>query len=166
MEDWYRVEKRMFYKNLGCGFLQGWYGDSPSAAVAGVFKHHQWDLFKFNIIPSGYWTMQENQKRYMKWLGGVLGFKNMKDWYSIDRQAFQRNFGARFLKNEFGSNPSDAVMEVFGNHKWVAAKFLTAPTRQLKQSKSSWFLLLGLVHTHLGLLFYFYLHLVLFCFWL
>lgn len=46
IEDWYKIDRRIFVENHGAGFLKK-FGNSPRAAVMGVFKEHKWEKEKF-----------------------------------------------------------------------------------------------------------------------
>ena len=46
MEDWYKINKVSFLENHGAGFLKK-FGNSPRAAVVGVFRGHEWEKERF-----------------------------------------------------------------------------------------------------------------------
>jgi len=71
MDDWYGVTKESFTSNNGGGLLLS-YGGSPSEVLISLFPKHDWKPWMFKVAPQGFWSSQENQMKYMEWLGGVL----------------------------------------------------------------------------------------------
>jgi hypothetical protein len=79
IEDWYKVTADDFVKNGGKTLLNHAQG-SPSKLIASVFTGHKWEIWKFGHVPQNFWDDLRNKRKYLEWLGGVLGFKTMEDW--------------------------------------------------------------------------------------
>ena len=63
MEDWYKIDREILAGNYGAGFLKK-FGNSPRAAVSGVFQEHAWEKEKFGRI--GLVFSQKNVKKTKK----------------------------------------------------------------------------------------------------
>lgn len=87
MEDWYNVSIEEIHENGGGTLLQNYYHNSPSSAVQTVFPEHNWELWKFKVVPQGYWSTltdnKEETRKVLDWLGTQLSIKSMEDWYRV-----------------------------------------------------------------------------------
>ncbi len=125
-EDWYRVTKKDFESNKGGGFLAGYYQSSPSSAVTAYLPEYEWKEWLFSCTPMNFWNKPENRRRYMKWLGEKLDFRNPEDWYRITVNDFYGNNGSGFL-NYYHDSPSAAVMDYLPEYEWKEWFFEPVP---------------------------------------
>src|SRR5262245_37931359 len=58
-----------------------------------IYPEHSWDMNKMKSKPLGYWSIKENQRRFMDELGKKLGVTRMDDWYDLTQDNIQRNGG-------------------------------------------------------------------------
>ena len=70
----------MIGNNIG-GLLEH-YDGSHIKLITSHFTYN-WLPWKFNSVPSNYWTLEENVKKYMNWLSEQLNIKTMEDWYKV-----------------------------------------------------------------------------------
>jgi len=86
-EDWYKVTQEDFFKHGGTTVLVGYYQGSPSKLLQSVYPEHNWMLWRFQVIPKGYWKKllkdQSEQKKMVDWLGSQLSIKSLFDWHRI-----------------------------------------------------------------------------------
>ena len=68
MDDWYNVTVNEIYDHGGEGLLRNYYSSFPSEALQKVYPKHNWKLWRFKIVPRGYWTKLENQRGFLEWL--------------------------------------------------------------------------------------------------
>jgi hypothetical protein len=125
-EDRYRITLRDFRDNYGAGLLQHRYQGSIIRFMQSVYPESQWLPWKFNSTPHGYWSDEKNHRKYADWLSEELGFKSMEDWYSISKDIIGNNYGAGLLSRKFSNCPSDFVMKIYPEHKWLPWKFVQA----------------------------------------
>ncbi len=80
-------------------------------------------------VPTGFWNDLENRRRYMRWLGRVLGFEKMQDWYRIKKQDFHAHSGGGLIANYYRDSPQLAVLECFPKFQWKQWLFHSTPQR-------------------------------------
>jgi hypothetical protein len=121
LEDWYKISRDNIEKNGGSTLLSK-YGNSPCKLVMALYPNHQWLVWKFEIVPKGFWEIKENQKKFMDWIGLELGFKVMDDWYKLTNKNILENGGSTlFCRN--GNSSSKLVMATYPTHKWLPQRF-------------------------------------------
>jgi hypothetical protein len=124
-EDWYKISLNDFYSNKGRGLVK-YYQESPSVAVKEYLPDYDWIEWLFGKVPLSFWKKPENRSRYMKWLGGRLGFEKPEDWYQISQKDFSSNKGHGFL-TYCQDSPSAAIMEYFPDYDWKEWLFEMSP---------------------------------------
>lgn len=86
MEDWYNVTVEDIHRNRGVTLLNYFHG-SPSLALKSVYPSHDWMIWRFKTVPSGYWHKVRGNpfelKQVFDWLGDKLAVKQLNDWYRI-----------------------------------------------------------------------------------
>jgi len=102
MDDWYGVTKESFTSNNGTRLLK-LHRNSPSEVLISLFPKHDWKPWMFEIAPHGFWSLKENQMKYMEWLGGVINVNSIDEWRSVPRESFAENHGTRLLSVYRGS---------------------------------------------------------------
>ena len=48
-------------------------------------------------MPAGFWELAKNRRRYLRWLGKELGFRQPEDWYRIRTDEIKRRHGEQLL---------------------------------------------------------------------
>jgi hypothetical protein len=123
--DWYAVTNQDFKDHKGGAFLLH-YGDTVSTAIMRYLPNYDWKEWMFSRTPKGFWRKRMNRRRYMIWLGKRLGFKHVRDWYSVTGDDFNANYGNQFLKLHNGL-PVAAVRDSFPRHAWNEWMFARVP---------------------------------------
>jgi hypothetical protein len=136
MEDWYKITTKDFVSNSGSFLLKSIYKNSPSKAVMSAFPSHKWLIWKFSSVPNGFWKNRENQLAYTTYLGEILGYKSMDDWYNVRRVDFQNNCGASLLAMHHNS-PAEAIQNIFTEHKWLSFLFKSRAPRGIWRDKDN-----------------------------
>ncbi len=126
MEDLYELTFEDFRINGGHGLVATYWRSSPVVAVKQCFPRYEWHEWLFAQCPMGFWDDRRNHRRYMKWLGGQLGFRRPEDWYSVTTEDVTTRKGGAFLLC-YRSSVSAAVMSHFPNYNWKQWMFATAP---------------------------------------
>lgn len=88
------------------------------------------------LAPRGYcrfclqtfWKIKDNQYRYMRWLGGVLGREeaNPSQWYTVTKDDFVRNGGGPLLAL-FQESHHNLLSSLYPHIEWLPWMFHTAP---------------------------------------
>ena len=123
MEDWYNITYDIIYKNGGSVLLTSFYNHSPLEFLQKIYKNYEWLGWKFTSSPNNFWDDEENIKNYAVWLGKILGYSKMEDWYKINKYIIESNYGSGLLTNYYNHSPSKFIISVFTNYHWDLSKF-------------------------------------------
>ena len=152
MEGWYEVTSDDFRCNHGGGFLQAYYGSSPSTAVTDNYSGHQWHEWLFVSVPQSFWKRKKNRRRCLDWLAQELGYTKMEDWYSVTVNDFRKNNLGGFLSYH-NDSPTQTVIKNYTEYDWEIIKFSTRPqgfwqdSKERKKFLKQLFKLLGYTQT-------------------
>ena len=135
-EDWYQITQKLIHDNSGAGLLYLYYSASPFLFVKTMFPNDEWFEWLFNVAPTGTWEDVKNHKRYAKWLGKKLGYKEPKDWYQITLKLVHNNYGAGLLVTYYNDSASLFVKTIFPNNEWFEWLFIVAPQGFWKDVKN------------------------------
>jgi len=80
-------------------------------------------LMKNERVKPGTWNTIENHIKYAKWLGEMLGYENMDDWYKITKTLICDNYGGGLLVSKYNNSTKLFVMSVFPDVEWLPWKF-------------------------------------------
>jgi hypothetical protein len=97
MEDWYNITYDIIYKNGGSVLLTSFYNHSPLEFLQKIYKNYDWLGWKFTSSPNNFWDDEENIKNYAVWLGKILGYSKMEDWYKINTNIISDNYGGGII---------------------------------------------------------------------
>jgi hypothetical protein len=122
-EDWYNITGDKINDNGGCGLLSDYYHSSPSLFVTKMFPGYEWLEWKFGQTTPHFWEDIKNQKKYTKWLGEQLGYKNMEDWYDITYYKINNNCGGGLMVLYYNGSPSLFIKTMFPDYEWLEWKF-------------------------------------------
>ena len=121
MEDWYKINTDSFYNNHGTTLLYLNKG-CPQNLIKKYYPKYDWIPWKFERVPKNFWSDVNNQRKYTDWLFNELKFKNMEDWYNINQEIIQNNFGASVL-NYYKGSPQKMLEKIYSEIKWIPYKF-------------------------------------------
>jgi hypothetical protein len=88
-EDWYRISANDIRANGGDRLLR-LHAGSYAKLLQSVYPEYDWMIWKFKQTPKGFWNVEENQKKFVNWLGKQLGVKHFDDWYRISMEDIMR----------------------------------------------------------------------------
>lgn len=77
-------------------------------------------------VPWGFWNDRENRRRYMHWLGRMLGYDHPDDWYQVRCSDFRKNYGNGLLKR-FSTSPIGLLRDFLPNRNWKEWLFSQVP---------------------------------------
>jgi hypothetical protein len=120
MEDWYNITYDIIYKNGGSVLLTSYYNHSPLEFLQKIYTHHEWLGWKLTSSPNNFWDHEENIKKYAIWLGEILGYKKMEDWYNLDTNIIAKNHGRGLITYY---KLIDFIRKAFPDYEWLEWKF-------------------------------------------
>lgn len=127
MEDWYNVTGDEIQKNGGNSLLSTYYDGSPSRALQDVYPEHNWIIWRFNTVPTGYWDKGGTQKNFFEWLSVQLEHGSMEDWYTVTLDQIAQYGGQGLAKSYYNCSPSKALQSIHPEHNWMLWRFKQAP---------------------------------------
>ncbi|MCP4659821.1 MAG: hypothetical protein GY856_30835 [bacterium] len=125
LEDWYRIRIRDFLDNRGGALVTRTKGGMISLIMS-HFPKYEWQEWRFNVTPSGFWDNPTNRRRYLEWLGNKLSYKKPDDWYGLQTGPLAKNYGSGLMARYNGS-PTRIVMSNFPQHVWLEWRFVVTP---------------------------------------
>lgn len=125
LENFYGITKSDIIDHGGRGLLEI-FGNSVSSALMAAYPEHEWKLFRFEVVPRGYWSNDKNVQEYLLWLGDKLGLETMEDWYKVTRRNFVENGGSRLIALNKDS-VSHLLKKFYPEHPWQDSKFHNIP---------------------------------------
>lgn len=115
MDEWYNVTQADIHNNGGHGLLKSYYNGSPSSALQSVYSEHDWMLWKFKVLPHGYWNKVNNKEisRMINWLSGQLSIQDLTDWYRVSLVQINKLLGIASAKEL-----CQKLHEAYPQHQW------------------------------------------------
>ena len=94
-----------------------------------IYPNHVWLPWKFTeqSVPKGYWSNHQNQYLYLDWLGSILGFQQMDDWYQGTSKTIIEEHGGQQLLKLFGTSPSNLLTSIYTEYPWMLWRFNVVP---------------------------------------
>jgi len=123
MKDWYRITRKDIMDKGGDSLLLK-YDSSPPKLLITIYPNHEWKMWKFGMVPIGYWETWKNQRDFVDWLGKQLGFERFEEWYRITKRDIEDHGGSTLL-HKYGGSPSKLVRFVIPEHNWKVWRFET-----------------------------------------
>ena len=120
IEDWYKVGAKDFKRNEGSYLLKK-YNWSPIKVLSSVYPEYEWLWWKFENVSRNKWSDITNITEYMDWLGNILGYTIVDDWYKITRKDIINNYGCNLIW-KYGSLIK-ILNTVYPKYKWLPWKF-------------------------------------------
>jgi hypothetical protein len=126
LEEWKKVDPMDVIKNGGDLLLKK-YDGSVTLAVESVYGGSSLGIQKKEMI--------ESNKDYFDWLAKKLKIKQLEDWYTLDSQEVRKKGGNAIL-NQYGGFLSQALTNIYPEHKWFVWKFKKVPEDFWKDRKN------------------------------
>ncbi len=126
MEDWYKVTFNIINENYGSGLIK-YYQGSSVLFLKSVFPQENWLEWKFVQTSQGFWNEKIHHQLYAIWLGEILGYRTMEDWYNLTVDIITKNYGAGLLTRHYKGSPFLFIKDNIPNNEWLGWKFKVAP---------------------------------------
>lgn len=101
-EDWYRLTRAKLSKYRGATLLQNGY--SPLKLLREHMPDHDWEPWRFERVPNGFWHSRSNRAWFLAWLGDYFGFDHLNDWSELTRQDIRDAGGGTLLTHHYGNS--------------------------------------------------------------
>jgi len=68
---------------------------SPSQLLMSLYPNHEWEPWKFYVVPRNFWSERSNQTKYLKWLATKLNLdaNNLESLYGLNFDQIIANYG-------------------------------------------------------------------------
>jgi hypothetical protein len=111
--------------------INGKYRGSLEHALRSIYPYRRWPPWLFGNVPAGYWSRIEHRREFFDYLAKEkLDIKTMDDWYKVTKNEFSQVGGSSILVTAYKGLPlSEALLEVYPDHRWQFWRFSTAPGR-------------------------------------
>lgn len=116
--DWYRLSRRHFREHRGEPMLRAYPQPLPIFALREAMPEQDWKEWLFARVPNGFWDEPANRRRYMRWLGGVMGFRRTEDWYHLSQRHVRLTGGGALLNSYYNGCLADMLRDYLPRHDW------------------------------------------------
>eukprot|EP01124_Arcella_intermedia_P023309 TRINITY_DN3682_c0_g2_i1.p1 TRINITY_DN3682_c0_g2~~TRINITY_DN3682_c0_g2_i1.p1 ORF type:complete len:341 (+),score=69.65 TRINITY_DN3682_c0_g2_i1:29-1051(+) len=123
--DFYDLSYRDFVGVRGRTWLKH-FGDSHIQSLVREYPLFGWRIWSFEMVPRNYWNSREAKKLYVEWLGGVLGYSCMADWYSLRVEDIEKQSGDRLI-SLYGKSPFKMLSQSYTQFHWNLWQFDRSP---------------------------------------
>jgi len=91
-----------------------------------LYPDHMWHHWKFQGRVTNWWKSAENRTSYLQWLGTVLNFKSLDDYYALTVEDLVANYGDAIVRSS-RNNVYSLLKSTFPEHKWHGFLFKHCP---------------------------------------
>src|SRR5688572_3840282 len=103
------------------------YGGSLVKALLNIYPDYNWKVWKFDVIPKGFWKDMTNQRNFFDWVGGELNVKTKEDWYKINSRDVTRKRDHKLLRKYYKDSLISALVTIYPHFPWQLFRFECAP---------------------------------------
>ena len=129
LSAWYNITSTDALKRLpGSKLIELRYDASLVKALETVYPQHNFMVWKFEAVSSGFWAQESNRRAFFQWLVRDVkqsDLQDMESFYELTIKDVQDNGGMSLLATDFDNSLSDTIMATFPEHKWQPWRFVT-----------------------------------------
>jgi hypothetical protein len=114
LDDWYNVRAEDIVVAGGESLLRK-YNGAVMKLLQSVYTH-PWIVWKFKIIPHGFWDSLQKQREFLEWLRQKLGIRQLDEWYNVSPVIVVENGGGDLLWRYKSLN--FLLQSVYSEHHW------------------------------------------------
>ena len=113
---WYQITKQDVESRIGESFLETYYEGYHIKALESIFPEFQWQVWRYQVVPRGYWDKDDNIISYIQWLADKLNIREQDDWYlvTVDQIDF---LNGSFVRRKHG-NFISLLAKYFPKYQW------------------------------------------------
>jgi hypothetical protein len=104
---------------------------SLQQALRSAYPQHEFVEWKFKGAPASFWTTVENRRRFfLHFVSQELHLdpRDTNNWYQIENDDVVRAGGSGLIQAYHSHSASQAIMDLFPEHKWQPWKFNRCPS--------------------------------------
>jgi hypothetical protein len=128
LDGWYTVSTEKL-RDVGGGPILQLYANSIPKILHAIFSSHKWQDWLFPSLPRNYWLDKSNRRAYFDWLAIKLNVRRPEDWRVITREDVYNNHGTGLLTRYYDSSVSNALIDLYPDHKWNELDRVKASSR-------------------------------------
>jgi hypothetical protein len=84
IDYWYEVITTETVRQFnGTSLLSELYRGSIWKMVTTLFPNYNWQFWRFEHAPNGFWTDNQNQRNYFDWLAEIWDINSIDQWYKV-----------------------------------------------------------------------------------
>lgn len=114
-EDWHRLTRASLIRYRGLTLLQRGY--TPLRLLREHLPEHEWNPWRFERVPNGYWRSRANRRRFIAWLGGHLRVNRFDGWSGLSRHEIRAAGGGTLLTHHYGNSMSRFIRDARRLHQ-------------------------------------------------
>jgi hypothetical protein len=122
LERWYSIKRTDITQHGGAGVLRK-FENSLARALMTLYPAHDWEPWRFEMVPISWWTNVSNQRRFFEAIRLKLGVETMEDWYGISGKAVQDLGANGLMPYHYRGSIVRALMTVYPEHEWDPWRF-------------------------------------------
>lgn len=124
-EDWKNIRVKEITQYVVIGNIINKYGGLIET-LKELYPNDKWSYQEHrNRVHSNYWKDSSTHKAFMEDLGNKLGFKEEKDWYSLDQNTIKQHGGARLLT--YYKSIFELLQKTVPNYQWDVLQMKNLP---------------------------------------
>jgi len=74
--DYYKITSKQIEAHGGLNLLKA-FDKSVVGAIVAAYPEHEWQIWRFERVPKGFWQNDENVMKYLQWLQKQIGVETM-----------------------------------------------------------------------------------------
>ena len=134
MDDLYKITNEDFINNYGKGIIDSHINYKNALTLS--YPKYDFRPWLFNKIEKDFWDNFDNHKNAVLWLGKILGYKNINDWYNIRNEDFKNNGLNELLKNYYNHSSITCIKKIFPEEDYFEPKFNRTTNNYWKDSST------------------------------
>ena len=114
-ENWYRLTRAKLIQYRGATLIQSGY--SASKLLREYLPDYEWQPWRFERVPNGYWHRPSNRKRFLLWLGTHLALESPSGWSDVSRLDIRDAGGGTLLTHHYNNSLSRLIRDARRLHE-------------------------------------------------
>jgi hypothetical protein len=103
-----------------------------------LYSEHPWKILLFKL-PENFWENKENHRYFTDWLFKELQFKQMDDWYQINKEDISEKNGNMVLF-KYGGSRFKMLQSIYPQHSWIRERFVTSTLNNWNTTRERYFM--------------------------
>jgi len=127
MEDWYKIKLTDVQDRYGSTLLH-LHKNSMPQLLQKYFPDFEWQLWRFEKVPQGYWESPEHIRTYLEWVKKEHAMRSADDWYRIYSTTLRDKYYGGTLLEKHNFNLAQILRKAYPDTEWDEGKFARKPS--------------------------------------